>query len=146
MDNIINQLESAYSKNNMAKIKNLLPELFKQADNGLIIELPCKVGDMVYVVAKCESVHVLRDDDYFTGTGAMECPFENQCDFEDCADENKQIFETTITDFWYGKQNGKDIEMFFEHLEITASAKDFDKTVFLTRAEAEKALIKKAGD
>lgn len=51
---IIDQLKSAYAEN-PAKALNLLPELFRQADEGKIVELPCKVGDTVYVIVskKC---------------------------------------------------------------------------------------------
>lgn len=139
MPDIIQRLQMAYQYN-PAEALNMLPELFQAADEGKIVELPCKVGTTVYVIAKCESVHVDRDDDYFTGTGAMECPFEDQCNFEDCDDTNEQIFETTVTDFWYGQQNGKDMEMFLDHLEMTAKVKDFGKTVFLSREAAEAAL------
>lgn len=136
MSDIIDSLRAAISQQDGAKVFHLANELVMQYDSGLIKVLPCKVGTTVYVIAKCESVHVLRDDDYFTGTGAMECPFEDQCNFEDCDDANEQIIETTITGLWCGKQ----VEMFLEHLEITVMEKDFGKSVFLSRAEAEKAL------
>ena len=44
---IIDQLKIYYAEN-PAKALNLLPELFRQADEGKIVELPCKVGDTVY--------------------------------------------------------------------------------------------------
>lgn len=109
-------------------------------EQGLLIKLPCRVGDTVYVIAKCENILMHRDDDYFTGTGEIECPFENQCEIEDCDDEHKRIFETVITGVWYGRESEMKIEMFLEDLEITAIESDFGKTVFLTKEAAEKAL------
>jgi len=49
MPNIINQLESAYSENNMVKIKNLLPELFQAEKDGTVTETPYPAGSEVYV-------------------------------------------------------------------------------------------------
>ena len=49
MPNIIQRLKDAYSENS-AKALELLPELFKAAEEGKIVELPCKVGDTVWVI------------------------------------------------------------------------------------------------
>ncbi len=113
--------------------------------DGRCVVLPCKVGDTVYVVGKCENVQMNRDDDYFTGTGATECPFEETCDIEDCNDENMRVFETTVTDFWYGEQNANHPEIFTEHIGHGYMRDDFGKTVFLTREAAEAALKEENG-
>jgi hypothetical protein len=47
MSDIIQRLRDTYASNPAAAL-NLLPELFKQYDEGLIKALPCKVGDTVY--------------------------------------------------------------------------------------------------
>jgi len=47
MPDIIQQIRDAYTENPAKAIK-LLPELFKQYDEGLIPVLPCKVGDTVW--------------------------------------------------------------------------------------------------
>lgn len=44
---IIQDLRDAYQRN-PAEALNMLPRLFEAADEGKIIELPCKVGDTVY--------------------------------------------------------------------------------------------------
>lgn len=139
MPDIIRQIRDTYAENSAAALKRM-PELFKAVGDGKIIELPCKVGDTVYVIAKCESVHVDRDDDYFTGTGAMKCPFEDSCNFENCSDENERIFETTVSSFWI--ENDKWIGVLLDNLSAECYVSDFGKTVFLTR-EAAKAALKK---
>ena len=48
MNNILTSIKESFLENNMAKIKNLLPELFRQADEGKIVELPCKVGTKLW--------------------------------------------------------------------------------------------------
>lgn len=110
--------------------------------DGRVVVLPCKVGDTVYVISHCENVMVHCDDDYETGTGFRECPFENSCEFEDCDDGNKRIFETTCTGFYL--TDGKS-DIFFEDLTAEFYLSDFGKTVFLTRAEAEAALAQDGG-
>ncbi|HVI41973.1 MAG TPA: hypothetical protein VM577_15080 [Anaerovoracaceae bacterium] len=48
MPDLIQCLKDAYSENPAAAL-NLLPELFQAADEGRIVELPCKPGTTVYV-------------------------------------------------------------------------------------------------
>ena len=112
-------------------------------EQGRCVVLPCKVGDTVYVISHCENVMVHCDDDYETGTGFCECPFENSCEFEDCDDGNKRIFETTCMGFYL--TDGKS-DIFFEDLNAEFYLSDFGKTVFLTREEAEAALDKQKGE
>lgn len=117
----------------------LEPEELAQAEKeGRLVVLPCNVGDTVFVITQCYNVAMLCDNDYFTGTGAIECPFENSCDIEECNDDNVRIFETTVTDFWHGEQNCT--EMRFESLSMSAPISAIGKTVFLTREAAEAAL------
>ena len=47
MPDIIQRLRDAYAENPASALK-LLPKLFQAADNGKIVELPCKRGDTVY--------------------------------------------------------------------------------------------------
>ena len=117
-----------------------LEEICEAEREGRCVVLPCKVGDTVYIISACENVRVLRDDDYLTGTGATSCPFESDCEFEDCDDANVRIFETTATDFWYGENNAQHPEVFFANISADGYCCNFGKTVFLTRAEAVAAL------
>lgn len=56
MPNIIQQLKDANAEQNTAKILNLLPELFRAVDDGLIKVLPCKVGDTVFLLC-CSKIY-----------------------------------------------------------------------------------------
>jgi hypothetical protein len=84
-----------------------------------------------------------RDDDYFTGTGATECPFEKDCEFEECDNGNVRVFETTIRSGWVEENHTC---VFCDTLNYELIPSDVGKTVFLTRAEAEAALRKEQGD
>lgn len=101
------------------------------------IELPCKVGDTVYIISKCENVAMYYDNDYYTGTGAVECPFENVCDCEECDDNNEKIFEAVVSGVFYGTDNDYIAEMSVAHLKMTFTKYDINKTVFLSADEAE---------
>lgn len=105
-------------------------------ENGVIVP-PCNVGDVVYVITDCSRIMMYHDNDYLTGTGAIECPFENACKFKECNDENTQVIETCVSyllcddDGW----------MFgCEHINKCYNFCDIGKTVFLTREEAEQKL------
>lgn len=111
------------------------------------VKLPCKVGDTVYVICECKDIHMRCDDDYLTGTGNVECPFENQCCFEDCDDNQKQILETVCAGFMIEEGCTDGFHTFFDGLNAKFSDDCWEKTVFLTREAAEdrlKELEKKA--
>lgn len=57
------------------------------------IELPCKVGDKVAVRACCECVQTIPDNDECRYI----CPFEDDCECEDCDNANERIFNTEIS-------------------------------------------------
>ena len=114
--------------------------LIQAQQAGRLVVLPCKVGDTVWVIERCGNVRMSIDDDYETGTGAVECPFENSCDIEDCGDDHVRIFETPLEYVWYGEQNDCHPEVFLAHIGHGYMRDDFGKTVFLTLDEAETAL------
>lgn len=105
---------------------------------GRLIMLPCGVGDTVFVVGKCENVHMRMDNNYITGTGAIECPFESDCEFDECEDSNVRVFETVCTGFMmeFGA-----LHTFTEHINAELSDECWGETVFLTRHEAEAAIM-----
>ncbi len=115
-------------------------ELANQLLNKCVLVLPCKVGDTVYVITTCANAHMSRDDDYFTGTGAVECPFEHDCGFIDCSDDNLRIFETICTGFMFDHENIKNFHTFFKDINAECSDDCWGKSVFLNREAAEKAL------
>ena len=47
MSDIIQTLKDLYATDKAAAL-NMLPELFRQADEGKIVELPCKLGAMLW--------------------------------------------------------------------------------------------------
>ena len=81
-----------------------LQEICNAERDGRLAVLPYKVGDVVYVVGTCKDVNYWRDDDYFTGTGAIECPYENDCEYDECSDTNKKIFKTTLKGVWHDEE------------------------------------------
>ena len=110
-------------------------------DRSKFIELPCKIGDTVYVLGNCENIIMNHDNDYFLGTGAIECPFENDCDFEECYDTNFRIFKTRIIEIYCNANNCWFIEL--ENLSnLYCEITQFGKTIFHTNEEAEAALEK----
>lgn len=129
--------DTGLSPAEVASLQSRLSHYEKAEQEGRLVELPCKVGDTVYVVTKCENVWVRRDDEYFTGTGATECPFEKDCKFDECDDGNVRVFETTIRGVWMEDNH---ICAFCDTLNYEIIPSDFGKTVFLTEPEAIKAL------
>lgn len=105
--------------------------------NGVIVP-PCKVGDTVYVITDCSKIIMHYDNDYDTGTGAIECPFVDVCKFEECNDTNTQVFETYVSFLLCDEYD--DWTFHCEDINRSFNFEDFGKTVFLTREEAEQAL------
>lgn len=105
---------------------------------GRLVMLPCKVGEPVYAIANCADVIKLYDDDYFTGTGAISCPFEKDCPFEECDDGNRRVFETACKGFWVDDEGR--LSVFLDYINTNIGPLNFGKTVFLTREAAEAAL------
>ena len=103
----------------------IVPKLYKHLaeyedleEQGLLLKLPCKIGSIVYVVGtKC-----LKGEEPIGGCG------KNICD--GCIlNETYTVFETDV-------DNHLMKLLLFEHNENFI----FNKTVFLTKEEAEKAL------
>lgn len=119
-------------------VREKLFEYEQEESEGKLVHLPCKVGDTVWVITSCEDIIMLHDNDYFTGTGAIECPFEDTCDFEECDNTNVRIFKTIISSI-YSDCNGWYLD--FKNLaERDCNINQIGKTVFLTPEAAEQAL------
>lgn len=113
------------------KAINKLADYEKAEEQGLLLKLPCKVGDKVYFKAICDCVIVQRE------YGATTCPFEDDCEFEECENGNERLFETTVSQIYNDKNHWYFIP---EHFDIEIPLMDFGRTVFLTKEEAEAAL------
>lgn len=75
------------------------------------------------------------DNDYLTGTGAIECPFEGVCNFTDCNDDNTQVLETYVN--YMGIEDGSKWYFRCEHINRANDFNEIGKTVFLIKEEAE---------
>ena len=120
MNNLLQTLRNTYLTNPAAAL-NLLPELFKAADEGLIIELPCKLGDTMYSVIdkeihKCEFWGIQK----YHGTGGNIIMY---------------LSLTPPIEHSWAWQSSKSYESL-----IQKSISSLGKTVFLTREAAEEKL------
>lgn len=113
-------------------------DLLNKEEEGRIIVPTCKVGDTVYVISDCSRIMMHYDNDYFTGTGAIECPYEDACKFTECNDENTQVLETCVSHLLNDEYD--DWTFGCEKINCCYNFSDIGKTVFLTPEEAEKAL------
>lgn len=118
---------------------NKLAELEDKLENGTLIETHCKVGDTVYVITTCEHIAMSYDNDFLTGTGAIECPFDDDCDYDDCEENTTRIFKTKISGIYcHGEYWCLEFKNLFdmEYYDTT----QIGKTIFFTEKEAQKAL------
>lgn len=104
------------------KVVERLAELEDKIENGMLIELPCNVGTIVYQIYKdCSKCS------HFKETG---WEYDCWCDFD--SEESKTMFEF---------DGDNDCVYIIEETEFTFNhIKDFGKDLFLTKAEAEKKL------
>ena len=130
--------EKFYGHSNSERtILKRLWDLENKIEQGTLIELPCKVGDEVYVIATCSDVDMWR----IYEENRYQCPFEYDCDYEDCDRDRTtlRIFDTKVTGI-YGTVGIKGFFVEFEYLNIQYKLEDFREKFFLTREEAEKKL------
>lgn len=92
--------------------------------NGVIAP-PCKVGDKAAVRALCECVTTIPDYDECRNI----CPFEDDCECEECDDANERIFNTEISSIF---NNGLGWKVTFKNLScIEASFTDIGTSFFV---------------
>lgn len=96
----------------------------------------CKVKDTVFVRATCSAIHKTINNDYIKGTGSVDCPFENICEFEDCSDDNESIFETQIEAIYNNGYGWKTALKSFD-IEVDLE-KDIGTSIFFSKKEAER--------
>ena len=117
MPDIIDSLCSALSEQDAAKVLHIAEKIVQQYDEGLIKALPCEVGTTVYV-----DTRTFQYGEY----------------------NGRHHAEALVTSFAFGHRNFVKLRIFSPYVnqwnvyKYPLSA--FGKTVFLTRAEAEKAL------
>ena len=111
--------------------------------NGVIVPL-CKVGDKVAVRASCECVSTIS---YYDECRSY-CPFEDDCECDECDNTNERIFDTEISSIFCDSQGWK---ITFEHLSIIeARFTDMGTSFFVGEnaheqaIEYEKALVERS--
>lgn len=114
-------------------------------ENNVMV-LPCKVGDTVYIIEKCENIDSQLDGTLWNSDGShgtatgYYCPYEDYCphDTDDCkmVRDKYAIFKDTVKEIYIYEE---DMLILFENC-YGRYIKNFGKTIFLTREEAEKAL------
>lgn len=93
-------------------------------DEGVIVP-PCKVGDKVAVRACCECVSVIPDSDECRYI----CPFEDDCEYDDCDNANEKIFNTRVSGIF---DDGFGWKITFNNLSIIeASFADMGTSFFV---------------
>jgi len=138
-------LDIACNKNEIEKIIKLGKKLKEYEDleeQGLLIKLPCRIGDSIFIIGKCNDFPDRLDGGYWDATGYY-CPYEDSelCPFLDCEDCNSVkdklgVFEDTIIGIHIEEDN---TYLIFEN-GIGKYLSDFGNTVFTTREEAENKL------
>jgi hypothetical protein len=129
MPDIISILRNTYASNPAAAL-NLLPELFKQYDEGLIKVLPCKEfysksGDTVFLIDDGDIIEVLHCGASIDADGKVNVAVAAEDKIFPNREPNAEI-DTDPTDWC---TNAKII-----------APEDFEKNVRFTRPEAEEAL------
>ena len=117
----------------MAELRETLKQYEDSYRDRQLTVFPCKVGDTVYLKACCECVLTSMD----RTTGAIECPFECDCEYEECSNDNERIFKTAVASIY---NNGQGWYITVKDLDIDIPLRDIGKYVFLTREAAEQAL------
>lgn len=102
----------------------------KLEEAGYAVIFPIKVGDIVFVRALCECVVTTIDKD----TGCFDCPFEDDCQFEECCNANERIFPATVIAI---HNEGRGWWITLKNLCFELQLSDIGKTAFLSQEEAE---------
>ena len=118
------------------KIPNRLRELAEADKDGRVVVLPCKGTDKLYVVGTKQIVECIVAEMYLMDDETIEYLVNFECvDNCDGCPFNSWERETVSDEYHCGGEYG----------DGSVSSKDFGKTVFLTREEAEKALQEMEG-
>lgn len=106
-------------------------ELMKADKDGRVVVLPCKVTDKLYAVGKRQIVECAIAETYLNDDGTIEYLVNFEC-AEDCTG--------CPFDSWERESVSGEYHCCGEYGDGSVRGKDFGKTVFLTREEAEKAM------
>ncbi len=95
------------------------------------VRIAINVGDTVWINTSCEYVCTQRDYE----TGVIECPFENDCEFEECDNGKERLFKTTIESVF---NNGNGWNIAVNHLAMDIPINELNRTVFFSEEAAKK--------
>ena len=112
----------------MADLRERLNEYENLEEQGLLLRLPCKVGDTVWVVTS--PFNVFEDIEYN----------ENLCD------ECYESFISSVTFYKNSVQYRISAKVTNRFIGVYCNEQNFGKTVFLTQAEAEQKLKEMESD
>lgn len=110
-------------------------------ERGRLLELPCGIGDEIFVICKCEYIPTQLDGSLYgpdggpgTATGYY-CPYEDNCPHdadscEDCKDE-EAVFEDSVCMFLISEDG---IKIVSKNCDVCCG---LGEGIFLTREEAE---------
>ena len=131
----------------VVKLTKEVAEYQQKLADGRMVEIPCKVGDTVYILAECENIEKHLDGTYYdsdggpgTATGYY-CPYEDNCphmesddDCEQCEDKTA-IFEDYVSSINIDYEIG--ILIYTKNCRVSGR---FGENIFYTHMEAEQAL------
>lgn len=125
------------------KMIKRLAELEDKIESGKMIELPCDLEKHIFVICACKDIEKIYDNDYCNGTGAIECPFENQCNREDCENENGlQVFETCVGHIFFDNETFE-LCALAEHTNLVI---EIGKNAFYAKSQAQARLKELQGE
>lgn len=126
-----------------------LAEYEELEEQGLLIKIPCKVGETVYVISTCESVPTKLDGGYWDATGYY-CPYEDSedCPFlelEDCniASGRKGVFKDEFVGCSIDSFGNEKWNVILNNVCDDFTIEDFGKRIFLTKEDAKKYMNEK---
>lgn len=131
-------------------------ESFKIVDKGIWLNVPCQIGDTVYVICECETIPPQLDGTLYgengepgTATGYY-CPYEENCPHvgkacEDDFDCDKfkgkpAVFEDSVIAVWHDESG---VSIITSNCPINSRLGEY---VFFTKEEAEQALARMEGN
>lgn len=76
----------------LQKVFNKLYEYEEAEEQGLLVRLPCGVGDTVYVIAECGHVNKKLDGTLYDWNGGYGTATGYYCPYEDCCPHNRDEF------------------------------------------------------
>ena len=144
--------DNSVVENYKLKFLEELREYRNLEQQGLLLRLPCTVGDTVYVICECETIPPQLDGTLYgenggpgTATGYY-CPYEDTCPHEckECEDDfdcdkfkgKPAVFEDSVIAVWHDESG---VSIITSNCPLNSRLGEY---IFLTKEEAEAALAR----